>query len=273
MTEARKQRLEELLADRALWGLEEGEQQELRHLLDEFGLDEQEALDSWETSTSLLTVAFLGNREENMPEGLAKTLETDALKHFLKNQSMSLEDVSNAIEPEEHKPRLTAVPASRPWASWLLTAAAVLLSAFLIADRFATETLPSLADQRSELVASATDLLRYDWSEGPSDLRGQPSGDVMWSDEQQSGFMTFRGLPANDKQSTQYQLWIFDKERDAAKPVDGGVFDIPAEGGEVIVPIEAKIDVREAFGFAVTVEEPGGVVVSEREHIVVLAGL
>ena len=53
--------------------------------------------------------------------------------------------------------------------------------------------------------------------------------------------------------------------------VDGGVFDVPSTG-EVIVPITAKLRVGGATLFAVTVERPGGVVVSRREHIVVTAG-
>ena len=52
--------------------------------------------------------------------------------------------------------------------------------------------------------------------------------------------------------------------------VDGGVFDVTSTG-EVIVPITAKLRVDDATLFAVTVEQPGGVVVSKREHIVVAA--
>ena len=77
----------------------------------------------------------------------------------------------------------------------------------------------------------------------------------------------------NDPEQRQYQLWIFDRTRKVEQPVDGGVFDIPAGSSEVIIPIDAKVRVHDAFAFAVTVEKPGGVVVSEREHIVVMAGL
>jgi hypothetical protein len=54
-------------------------------------------------------------------------------------------------------------------------------------------------------------------------------------------------------------------------PVDGGVFEIPADGGEVVIPIEAKLPVGQPTLFAVTVEPPGGVVVSSRERIVLVA--
>ena len=82
--------------------------------------------------------------------------------------------------------------------------------------------------------------------------------------------MRFKGLAVNDAKQLQYQLWIFDKHRDQAFPVDGGVFDVSSTG-EVIVPISAKLRVDEPVLFAVTVEAPGGVVVSKRERIVVTA--
>ena len=42
--------------------------------------------------------------------------------------------------------------------------------------------------------------------------------------------MRFRGLAANNPTQIQYQLWMFDAERDERYPVDGGVFDVPAGG-------------------------------------------
>ena len=52
--------------------------------------------------------------------------------------------------------------------------------------------------------------------------------------------------------------------------VDGGVFDVGANG-EVVVPIHAHVAAGTPKLFAVTVERPGGVVVSKRERIVVAA--
>ena len=76
--------------------------------------------------------------------------------------------------------------------------------------------------------------------------------------------------PRMTKKSPQYQLWIFDKGRDVRYPVDGGVFDVSA-AGEVVIPITAKLAIGQPTLFAVTVETPGGVVVSERKRIVVTA--
>ena len=52
--------------------------------------------------------------------------------------------------------------------------------------------------------------------------------------------------------------------------VDGGVFDMPQAATELVIPIHAALPVLSAKAFAVTVEKPGGVVVSGREHVVAL---
>ena len=83
--------------------------------------------------------------------------------------------------------------------------------------------------------------------------------------------MTFKGLPENNPTVEQYQLWIFDKDRDEKYPVDGRVFDIPNADSETIVAIDSKIKIAEATLFAITIERPGGVVVSDRRRLPLLA--
>jgi len=85
--------------------------------------------------------------------------------------------------------------------------------------------------------------------------------------------MRLRGLAANDPIVEQYQLWIFDADRDAAHPVDGGVFDVAASSadGELCIPIDARLPIGKPTLFAITVEKPGGVVVSTRERLPLLA--
>jgi hypothetical protein len=94
--------------------------------------------------------------------------------------------------------------------------------------------------------------------------------DVVWNERLQQGVLRVVGLPANDPTVQQYQLWIFDAGRDARYPVDGGVFDIPAGHPTVLIPIRTQLTVHSAAAFAVTVEKPGGVVVSARDHVVAL---
>ncbi len=146
-------------------------------------------------------------------------------------------------------------------------AAAALLAALLRGGLPVTaepETPPSLDALVAALEAGGATVTP--WADGG------PAGDVVWSDQRNSGFMRIDGLETNDPTVSQYQLWIFRGTDPGAEPhpVDGGVFDV-LEAGEVIVPIDAKLDVGSAGLFAVTVEKPGGVVVSGRERIVAVA--
>lgn len=126
---------------------------------------------------------------------------------------------------------------------------------------------PAVAQRMQRFVDSRPDdLVRADWQAvHVKDV----SGEVIWSDDKQEGFMVFENLPINDPTNEQYQLWIFDTDREQKVPVDGGVFDIESNG-RVVVPIKAHVPVSKAVQFAVTVEKPGGVMQSKREKIPVL---
>lgn len=138
---------------------------------------------------------------------------------------------------------------------------------------------PLAADKlRERLLAEDPDAIAVAWTPGKDPaVAGVPAGaslgDVVWSQSRQQGYMRFRGLAANDPDIEQYQLWIFDAERDAAHPVDGGVFDVAITDatGEVCVPIDARLPIGKPTLFAITVEKPGGVVVSTRERLPLLA--
>src|SRR5690606_25455163 len=129
----------------------------------------------------------------------------------------------------------------------------------------------SLPQQREALLARQ-DTVVSSWQPTQDPAATALRGAAVWDPASQQGYLRLRGLAANDVRQSQYQLWIFDATRDAAYPVDGGVFDIPLQGAdEVIVPILAKLPVHEAAMFAVTIERPGGAVVSSRERLVLLA--
>jgi hypothetical protein len=129
---------------------------------------------------------------------------------------------------------------------------------------------PSAAEARAALLASQPFALRRNWSAAGDPSGRGVTGDVVWDARTQTGYMRFVGLRRNDAAREQYQLWIFDGRRDQRYPVDGGVFD--ADGSdEIIVPIRANVPVGAPLAFAVTLERAGGVVVSERERVVVIA--
>ena len=177
---------------------------------------------------------------------------------------------TSSSSPEPERGTIAPFPSrALAFAGWLV-AAALLLSFLLL--RPTGDRAPYA--QRATLIADAGDLIRIEWTATEDPAAAGASGDVVWSTSLQKGYMRFQNLAPNDPEESQYQLWIFDPTRAdwEAKPVDGGVFDVPSDG-EVVVPIDAKLAVRETSLFAVTIEVPGGVVVSEREHLVLTAAL
>lgn len=137
--------------------------------------------------------------------------------------------------------------------------------------------LPEIASEsvesRYRSLAAMTDTTRVDWAPNAG---GEVAGHVVWNDRLQQGFMAFERLPANDPKVEQYQLWIFDAARSDDHPVDGGVFDLAVDSavqvdGMTLVPVDAKLPVSRAKMFALTVEAPGGVVVSDRSRLPGLA--
>jgi anti-sigma-K factor RskA len=149
-------------------------------------------------------------------------------------------------------------------------AAACLLLAAVILWRSPIARDPSLQAARNALLANAS-TLKISWTVTKDPGAAGVGGDVVWDPVSQRGYLRFVGMPKNDPARHQYQLWIFDAQRDARYPVDGGVFDVVNAGAEVIIPIRAALPVRDPKLFAVTIERPGGVVVSDREHIVLTA--
>jgi hypothetical protein len=186
------------------------------------------------------------------------------------------------IQPRDAAPR--ARPARSGTAGWWAAAACLLLAIFgWLRTPPAPVTTPggapavpvaqvppSAAEERAALLTRA-DAVKLTLGATKDPSAAGVTGDVVWDPSTQRGFIRFVGLMPNDPAVHQYQIWIFDAERDQRYPVDGGVFDIPANQSEVVVPIRAAVPVRLAKAFAVTVEKPGGVVVSSREHVVALA--
>jgi hypothetical protein len=256
-----RERFEELRAERALFGLDASREEELRALGTKLGLDDDASLD---VAAALLTLGLADEGPtEAMPADVRGRIEKDAAEFF------DGEAASEVVSLDDHRRSTREASSTARWGWW----AAAACLALALWGWFGPEGDGfTPADRRGELIANAGDEAdRAPWTATEDAAAVGATGDVIWSDTLQEGYMIFRGLAANDPESWQYQLWIFDAERDERYPVDGGVFDIPAGVTEVVVPIRAKIPVSDAVLFAVTIEKPGGVVVSDRERIVVLA--
>ncbi len=164
-----------------------------------------------------------------------------------------------------------------PWLGWAV--AACLLVFFNLQSPPADDSSPSpiaevtktAAEKRSLLLEQAPDTPRFAFSPAPdSDVYKEIKGDLVWNDERQEGYMSFASLPVNDPTKNQYQLWIVDPKRDEL-PVDGGVFDVTAGSGPVIIPIRNALPVSQPTLFVITLEQPGGVVKSKQEVVVAIA--
>ena len=130
------------------------------------------------------------------------------------------------------------------------------------------------AAERKAFLATHRWVVQRSWQPGNDPTGLQVRGDVVWDPRSQTGFLRFVGLRRNNPMVEQYQLWIFDGRRDQKFPVDGGVFDAaPNDSGEVVIPIRSKLHVDVALVFAVTVERPGGVVVSDRARLAAIANV
>ena len=131
-----------------------------------------------------------------------------------------------------------------------------------------TEKLP-LIQKFDSLIQDKPDTQRLEFASASDPYAGL-SGEVIWNDEKQEGYMSLENLAVNDPTINQYQLWIVDPERDEL-PVDGGVFDITLNDGKQIIPIRNTLAINKPVAFVITLEQPGGVVKSKQEVVVALA--
>ena len=272
-------RLTELLADEAAAALDKDGVRELAGLLDsQPDVDREQFL----RAAALAQVAFLQQGRRNatgraayrMPEGLREQLaaqgEAAVIQQRAPGQSPVTRigtgrrsDASPAASPPA--PRQGRAMAATGWAM----AAALAIAFFVVRTDVPPGSTPAVdaSAARIALARDATDVIRLRWA--PPTVAGyeRVTGDVVWSQSRQQGYLRLANLPVNDPGRMQYQLWIVDPERDT-HPVDGGVFNVDATG-EVIIPIQAKLQIVAPKAFAITAERPGGVVVSAGPLLVV----
>jgi anti-sigma-K factor RskA len=235
-----RERLHDLLADRAAFGLSADETRELDRLLAQH--PDVDA-DQFDRLAAALDVGLQPAAREPLPAGLRERIARSAAEH--------------------------AGPASIPFpssAGWVAAAACLALAVAGWWIVFVPPSAPDPAVARRQLL-EGSGVVTAELDKTSPDAKA--TGDVVWSGREQRGFLRLRGLAVNDPRRPQYQLWIFDKNQDERYPIDGGVFDVD-RAGEVVIPIRAAIRVADPTMFAITVEKPGGVVVSKRDPIVLV---
>jgi hypothetical protein len=301
------QRLVELLVQRAVDGLNSSERAELKALLEEENYVDAGRFEY--TAAALLLAGDVEHSvPEEMPDSLRDRLYAQAEMFEAtmapaappprqrsssssgQPQVISIAGRSRSSSPTPAMGQQAAPAARQPArkpapsfslqskAGWFAAAASVLIAVAGWWPRLENGETPSaevpiatvMQQEREKLLAQQGVVTRT-WQTTQDPAASGVTGDVVWDPKSQNGYVRFRGMQANNATEQQYQLWIFDGTRDERYPVDGGVFNIPAGQSEVIIPIKAKLEIRDPALFAVTIEKPGGSVVSTRDRIVVLA--
>lgn len=258
MKPSNESRIDEFLAGYVMGELTAEELQELEDSLQSIGAQSLSELERISSTVSLAAIA----QTEALP---------DHLRQAISANGRELIAVANLDRNIDFRPsQVNRARRLRETLAWIACLAASILAFVFWQNRsLAPNQMERTVLTRDALIAKAPDLIRASWRKGTTPLKNEVTGDVIWSDSAQSGFMRFVGLPVNDPNVSQYQLWIYDPTRDS-EPVDGGVFDISSPA-ESVIAIRAKLPVDQPVAFAVTIEKPGGVVVSELENLPLLA--
>ncbi|MGB0292181.1 MAG: anti-sigma factor domain-containing protein [Luteolibacter sp.] len=270
MSEDLIQRFEELEAGRILGDLNDAEFLEWQELLN---APPGQTDGSLELVAAAIETEFLQSNDEQLPAGLLAKLNVGKANYIIDDITPAKDKVIPLSSAKDAS--TTFNPWSSPRLAWGIAALfAILFVVRVMVAEDAAQTVSqpprlSSSEALAKLQKEATDLYESQFG-GLGDYEGM-SGKVTWSDGKQEGYMTLTQLPVNNPDAKQYQLWIVDPMRDE-KPVDGGVFDIPAGSDTVVVPIRSALAVNQPKAFVITLEQPGGVVVSKQETVVALAG-
>jgi hypothetical protein len=274
MSENTEERLLDLLCKQAVHGLNDDETLVLAEL--QRSVESPVDLESLELTAAAISTAGV-RPDDKLPDHLKAGILKKADDFFNEQKAANSSAPPVVVEP--------AVPSRSIW-GWLGWAAAALASIALIANIWISSSRsPNIAgpggtptptpeqlgppQMRDKFMASAPDMVRAEWGKGNMPEIAA-AGDVVWSDSIQEGYLRLNGVPKNDKNAYTYQLWIFDETQDPKTPIDGGTFDV-TEDGEVVIPIDARLKARNPKAFAITMEKPGGVVVSKQEKVPAMA--
>lgn len=266
--QSKMQRLDELLVREAISGLDDANKIELEALLEEYPAENADEYMQTATLVQLGMHAEDTRSHEKMPAALRDKVVDQAHDFFAEKQASQSANVLDFPSTSDSAGRAGPKSSSGAGAAWYVAAAACLVAIVAVLRGPGVPVEASIAAQRLALLETAEDVLQVSWQQPEIGDYAAVRGDVVWSTARQQGFMRLRDLPENDPAQFQYQLWIVDPGRDA-RPVDGGVFDVPSGQGEFIAAIDAKLEVANPAVFAITREQPGGVVVSQGPLLII----
>lgn len=304
--------LDQLLIDHATEGLDDPRRQQLHSYQQTQGGRPDDGFEWAAAALDVACTEMAGDATEPLPESLRRRVGDQAIGYFAARQAASssaseaapgssrgagaevipfpgADDAAASHDPARPGTS-SAMPNRGGWAGWAVAVAASLLAILGWAPRIAEQMAGPATEiaggpsgeppqaaldattRRQQLLGQGRQVVQAAWTGTEDPAARGVSGDLVWSPELQEGYMLFNGLPVNDPSEWQYQLWIFDRRQDERYPVDGGVFDVRSDGS-VVVPIRTQLEIDEPYLFAITIEKPGGVVVSSRERLPLIATL
>ncbi len=258
------ERAQDLVIARNTCGLSQAEADELRDLLSDIRPDDIANIERTVDATRRAVLVAPA-----MPDALRERLMQSARSKVADAVRSSPQGPASAPARSEPLPFPAPKPPSTLWRA-LAVAACIAVGVLATQLYLHPSAGPNAKSLSAAQVDAAADVVRTPFKPGEGPLSGA-TGEIVWSDALQGGYMKLTGVKPNDPAAMQYQLWIVDPSRDA-KPVDGGVFDIAqasTRDGSVIVPFSSRLKVASPKVFAITAEKPGGVVVSAGPLIMV----
>ncbi len=281
-------RLLELLAERALVGLDAVQQHELDSLLQTHPDFDAECLDR---TAALLDRAAAAGDTEPLPQSLQDRIRADSRLGLQTRPSAG----DGSGDPSYEGARAQTVGAAarvaprvhrREVVAWLAAAACLLLAVFAWYTRptlpppqdsptianseppatpstvdtpVPTPTTLTIAQLRAQLLASAPDVLHLQLvSHDSGAVAREPGGDIVWSSGRQMGYLRLQGLVNDELPQRQYQLWIIGCDTSSNEVINGGMFHVDRSTGELVLPIQADHFVQQPMMFIVSVEPLGG---------------
>ena len=277
MNDVNKEKMLDLLTAKATGRISEEEARQLKELEEMFSEFKDDH--SFELAAAAIGLINL-KTDEPLPAHLRNRILDDAEQYLVADAKDISEQKSS--ETEEYQKTLTFAPKRSIWQSlgWVFAAAACIALAVVIWNKPRVEYVqapppqitptptPNANEQRQQLLASSNDLVQKSWTDFDPKKPLNVRGDFVWSNSAQKGFARFQNMPVNDKSKETYQIWIFDETQ--KNPISAGVFDAD-QTGEIIIPMEAAIRVEKPTMIGITVEKPGGVMVSDLSKVMAVA--
>lgn len=215
-------------------------------------LEEQSALYVFGLLDREGTAAFERHLESD-PElrALVDQLDETAAQLALRAPSTSLPPELRArVLAQVGRGKVVAFPRHLQWIPWAAAACLALSCAYLIAERSQLRHRITRLEERDVLARVQIISLN-------SKSQGAPNANavVVWDERKQRGILKAAQLPRNTE-DRDYQIWLIDPRYE--NPVNGGVFHVANEGG-FSLPFQPAQPVRDAAGFAISLERKGGV--------------